>query len=147
VALWVLTFFTLGIWGVVWSYQVNRELRDYSSAVTRPFRNLPWLAAVAFALWPLAWFPLVLTAFFTAHRVRTVQSWSGDEGVSRVLAAVLSVLLFLHVLYLQRALNDAWKDAQRTGPPSQDYTVASGEAEHLVERTRAKTDESWGRYR
>ena len=53
-ALWILTFVTLGIWGIVWWYQVNRELRDVSEALEKPWHVPPVLSTVLIALWPIA---------------------------------------------------------------------------------------------
>src|SRR5262245_59281352 len=33
---WGLTLITFGIYGIVWWYKINREVRDYSAAVGRP---------------------------------------------------------------------------------------------------------------
>lgn len=133
VGLWILTFLTLGIWGVVWTYQVNRELRDYSRAVSRPFSNFPWLAALLFALWPLALIPALIAVVMTAVRIRTVQRWfsAGERSPNPVLAAVFFFLLFFNVHYLQKSLNSLWRRARRDGPPPADYAVATGAEDAL----------------
>lgn len=113
-ALWLIVLITLGIWGIVWWYQVNRELRDYSAAVGKPFHNSPVVDTIVMALYPLALVTGVITTFVTTRRVRHVQEWTaaGGSKVSAILAAILFVVFFLHVIYLQRALNRAWLDAE-----------------------------------
>jgi hypothetical protein len=119
VAVWILSFFILGIYMVVWWYQVNRELRDYSQAVGRPFRASPALAAVLVALWPVAFLPGMVTVFVTARRVRKVEEWVDAPGrIVPVLAVLLFPLLFASSWYVQRALNETWRRAkQGAGPP------------------------------
>ena len=38
---WALALVTLGIYGIVWWYKINRELRDYSAAKGQPLDNDP----------------------------------------------------------------------------------------------------------
>ncbi len=136
VALWILTFLTLGIWGIVWWYQVNRELRDYSEAVARPFGNVPVAATVCALLYWVAFWPGMISVFVTARRVRTVQDWVEAPGrAAPIVAALLFPLLFAHTWYLQRALNDAWLRAREGAGPPPDYTVASGQGERLATQT------------
>jgi hypothetical protein len=137
VALWILTLLTLGIWGVVWAYQVSRELRDYSEAVTRPFQNFPVLTALLVALYPIALIPGILAAYMISRRVRTVQEWTETPGrVVPILGALLFVVLFAHIIYVQRGLNDAWAGAKAGRGPEPDYAVASGHAEEVARRAR-----------
>ncbi len=104
IAMWLLVFLTLGIGGVVWIYVVNRELRDYSKAVGRPFGNSPVVSAILAALWPVAFIPTLIAVWLTARRVRTAQQWTGTPGrVHPALAALLVFALFTHVWYLQHA--------------------------------------------
>lgn len=126
--LWLLIIITLGIWGVVWWYQINREMRDYSEAVGRPFGNSPVLATLAVipgALFviPVGWIFILplLTLLFTARRLREVQSWISPEEkhVNPLLAILLAILLWSHSVYFQKALNEAWLRAgSGKGPPT-----------------------------
>lgn len=135
VALWVLSFFTLGIWAVVWTYQVTRELRDYSQAVTRPFNASPIVAAALAAAWPFAFLPGMLGAFLNARRVRTVEDWvDRPQQASGLLAAVLFPLLFAHTLYLQRRLNEVWRRVDEGHGPPADYTAATGAQQRVADQ-------------
>lgn len=140
VAIMLLNLMTLGIFGAIWWYQVNRELRDYSQAVTRPFRNSPAGALILFLLWPLAWWPILLTTYITARRIRTVQEWvEAPKRVSPLVATLLALvpLLVPQALYLQNALNDAWLRAKAGAGPPPDYTVAGGGQELLARQLDA----------
>jgi hypothetical protein len=135
VAVWVLSFVTLGIWAVVWTYQVTRELRDYSQAVTRPFNASPVVAGALAAAWPLAFLPGMLGAFLNARRVRTVEDWvDRPRRASGLLAAVLFPLLFAHTLYLQRRLNDVWRRVEEGHGPPADYTAATGGQQRIADQ-------------
>jgi hypothetical protein len=135
VAVWVLSFVTLGIYTVVWTYQVTRELRDYSQAVTRPFSASPIVAAALVAAWPLALIPGMLGAFINARRVRTVEDWvDRPSRASGLLAAVLFLLLFAHTLYLQRRLNDVWRRVEEGHGPPPDYTAATGATQRVADQ-------------
>lgn len=135
VAVWVLSFVTLGIWAVVWTYQSTRELRDYSQAVTRPFSASPIVAAALAAAWPLAFLPGMLGAFLNARRVRTVEDWvDRPQRASGLLAAVLFPLLFAHTLYLQRRLNDVWSRVEEGHGPPPDYAAATGGQQRIADK-------------
>ena len=125
-ALWLVVLITLGIWGIVWWYQINRELRDYSHAVGRPFHNSPAVDTVVMALYPIALVTGIIATFISARRVRRVQEWTAADGskVLAILAAILFVIFFLHVIYLQRALNRAWLDAEAGRGPKLPSTGA-----------------------
>lgn len=101
--IWLLSVVTFGIFGVIWWFWLNRELRDYSAAVGRPLGNNPALAAAcaacayvgllqqlvlnelasgqavdpvlgaAAAAAALLWIPAVLTYVHTTRRVRAIQ--------------------------------------------------------------------------
>ncbi len=114
-ALWILTFITLGIWGIVWWYRMNRELRDVSRAYDEHFWMPPAVSTVLMALWPLAWLPAVATCVISSIRARSVQKGLGAEDrlVNPLIATLLLFVVFSHVWYIQRALNATWDEAHR----------------------------------
>lgn len=113
-ALWILTFITLGIWGIVWWYRVNRELRDVSSAYDEHFRMPPAVSTVLMALWPLAVLPAIVTCVISSIRARSLQQLIGTETgrVNPLIATLLLFLVFSHVWYIQRSLNATWDEAR-----------------------------------
>jgi hypothetical protein len=100
---WLLTVLTLGVYGVVRHYVVNRELRDFGVDV-RP-------AASALAMFPgaLVVVPPFVTLWRTADRIGVAQETAGlVPSTSGPLAAV-SIVLWLFVPYHQHQLNLVWR--------------------------------------
>jgi hypothetical protein len=109
-ALWIITFMTLGIWGIVWWYRMNRELRDVSTAYGENFAMPPAVSTVMMALWPVALLPALATCVISSIRARSVQKLIDvdDRKVNPVIATLLFFVIFSHVWYIQRALNSTW---------------------------------------
>ena len=109
VALWILTFLSLGILAIFWWYGVSREIRDISGARGRPRGGPPIVMAILVALWPLAWIPAMIAIYLGTRSLRGLQE---DIGVSKparpIVAALLFPLLFVTVIYAQRAANETW---------------------------------------
>ena len=107
---WGLSLITLGIYGLVWWYKINREMRDYSAAKGQPIGNNPALSVLA--LFPFGIFvvPPFWTHITTPMRVRESGRIAGGAGqLSVVLAVVLWFILALNLPYIQSALNDIWR--------------------------------------
>ena len=109
-----LNVLTLGVYGAVWYYRVNAELRDFGRAYSdraladsRPRRSL--LAMVPGVLLVVP--PLVSLAGF-AGRVRRAQRYGRSELTSGWLVAVLTLsLVFIPASpgYVQSTLNELWR--------------------------------------
>ncbi len=117
---WALNLVTLGIYGFIYWNRINIELRDYSAALKRPFRNDPNVSTLAMFAGSVVLIPLFVTIATTARRVSDLQlivrSTGGREPVSPTVAVVLGILLSTHIVYLQRALNGIW-DAEAAAAP------------------------------
>jgi hypothetical protein len=114
---WALAIVTLGIYGVVYQYKINRELRDVSDALHDPFDNNPVVSALAYFPGSILWIPPFWSMATTADRVRKLERRIiGDfrVGVSPVLAVVLGLLLEFRIVYMQTALNEIWEAAAAT---------------------------------
>lgn len=112
-----LTLITLGIYGIVYWYKINRELRDYSAAVGQPLDNNPWLAVLAVFPGSLIVVPLIMTCIYTARRVRAVRKMiipddSGENPSSPLTAVIGTLASPFHLVYVQYALNTAWRRAR-----------------------------------
>jgi Domain of unknown function (DUF4234) len=148
VALWILTLLTLGILGAFWWYGINREVRDVSRALGRPLGNSPVFMAVLAGLWPLAWIPAVISIYLGSRWIRTLEEGVGTSGRIRpVLAALLFPLLFVHVIYVQRSVNEVWRRAAAGACPAADWTVTSGTEEAVAAGTRAQAQREAERWR
>lgn len=130
---WGLTLITLGIYGLVWWFRINRELRDYSAAVGRPLGNNPHLAWLA--IFPgiiLLFIPPFLTTVYTARRIRAVQDMIAGRQIQEVDSWIAGILMAVYVFilgafgwfigpYMQGALNAMWDEARErssTTPPT-----------------------------
>jgi hypothetical protein len=148
VALWILTFMTLGIFGIVWWWQLNRELRDMSRALERPLNTLPVVTTVLVAIWPLAWIPGMIATYVGARHVRTMQEGVATPGrIKPIVAALLFPLLFAQVIYVQRAANAVWQRLASGVRPEPDWAVATGAAEAVASGAREEARRDASRWR
>ncbi len=117
---WALSIITLGIYGLVWWYKINREMRDYSAAIGQPLDNNPTNSVLA--IFPGAYIivPWFWTNWTTPERVAKTQEMSGAEDrVMPLLSLVLAfIVLGLHTVYLQSALNGVWRGTREPGAPT-----------------------------
>lgn len=117
---WALNLLTLGVYGMIHWNRINIELRDYSAAIGRPFRNDPNRSLLAMFVGSLVLIPYFVTIATTARRVADLQllvrSTRGREPVSETVSVLLGILAGAHVIYLQRSLNEIW-DLEATAVP------------------------------
>jgi hypothetical protein len=120
-----LTVITLGVYSLVWWFQINREMRDLGRARgTDGLGTNPALSTLAFSGLTafLLYVPLVWTVITTCGRVRRAQSLSGQTGFDRSVAALLWIftLTLGGMVYTQHQLNKVWRAeaaAGEAGPP------------------------------
>ena len=119
---WVLSLVTLGVYGVVYWYKINREMRDASASLGRPLNNNPWLAVLAVTLGGLVIVPAILSVIHTARRVRAMEQLvaPGGEwmGPSSPLTVVLALIWGFHTILLQSYLNRVWDIAAAPSAPA-----------------------------
>lgn len=148
VALWILNLLTLGILGAFWWYGVNRETRDVSRALGRPLGSSPVFMAILVALWPVAWIPAMLGIYLGSRWIRTLQEGIGMPTRLRPLVAALLVpLLFAHVIYVQRSVNELWRRIGEGARPSADWAVVSGADAALADAARSQAQRGGERFR
>lgn len=123
---WLLTLVTGGIWGAVWTYRVNRELREFTRSVDRPVDVPAGLLATLAGLQVVGIIPGVLAAAFTTLNIRTVQRWMprGQREVEPWLGAIAAAVFFLHIVYLQHRLNELVETIESAGDQLDDRPVA-----------------------
>lgn len=105
-AVWLLAVVTCGVYGLVWYYKANRELRDCGAGIgVRPV-----LAVLALLPGVVLWYvPLFTSIYRTGERIRRAQAHAGLEpscGPGRGLLLVFA--LGLWPVYYQAQLNKAW---------------------------------------
>jgi hypothetical protein len=120
VAVAVLTIVTLGIYGIVWYYKINREMADLGKATgrTEELGDSPGTSLLAITLGALVIVPAIVSLINTFKRVQALQRITqSGEPVNGWLGLVL-YLVFSPALfgYMQSGLNPAWeKQAQGGG--------------------------------
>jgi Domain of unknown function (DUF4234) len=113
---WGLGFLTLGIYYFVWYYKINDEARRYLSDES----IRPGIAVVAITLGVLILVPPFVSIYNTGGRIlRMEQKASVSNEISPALGLLASLVLSLHVVYMQEHLNRVWDQAATaTVPPS-----------------------------
>jgi hypothetical protein len=114
---WGLSIVTLGIYGLVWWYKINRELRDYSAAAGAPLDNSPTRSVLALLPGALIIVPPFVSIWRTCERIERVRATVEGRSPQSIantglLAIVLYIVAALHPVLLGYAMNDLW-DAAR----------------------------------
>lgn len=102
-----LSLITLGIYGFVWYYKINKELRDVTGL------GSPGVSLLAITLGVLLIVPPFVSLYNTGERIRVMQERAGVAGpINPVLALVIALVPFVGIFwatYLQSALNTGWR--------------------------------------
>lgn len=102
VNVWLLAIVTFGIYGLVWYYKVNRELRDFDPTI----EVKPGLAVLAMFVPIAGWVSIVHTGKRIAHAQQSAglpATCSGGVGL------LLTFFFGLYTLYYQGHLNKLWE--------------------------------------
>lgn len=114
----VFTFFTLGIYGMYWWYQVNRELRDLGRArATHELGDSPGLSLLAVTLGWLIIVPPFVSIYKGVQRIQAAQQLAGlpeaqiANGWIMLALLVVSATVYIPfgVGFLQSELNKVWQ--------------------------------------
>lgn len=110
----VLAFVTLGIYGIVWYYKINREMADVGRATghTDELGDSPLTSLLAITLGALIVVPALVSLYRCFKRVQALQRHAGRESqqINGWLGFVL-LIVFSPALYgyMQSGLNSAWQ--------------------------------------
>jgi uncharacterized iron-regulated membrane protein len=120
----VLSIVTIGIYGAVWWYKINREMADLGKATgrTEELGDNPTKSVIAATLGILIIVPFVMTTINTYKRVQATQRLTGGGEVINGWLVLVMYLVGLSVVgyaYAQSGLNKAWESqaGQVGGPP------------------------------
>jgi uncharacterized membrane protein len=109
----VLTIVTLGIYGIVWYYKINREMADYGKANgrTEELGDSPLTSLLAITLGALVIVPALVSLVRTFRRIQTLQRITGDGTPINGWIGFILFIVFSPVLngYMQSGLNPAWQ--------------------------------------
>jgi hypothetical protein len=113
-----LTIITIGIYGIVWYYKVNKELKDFG----RVYKDQdladsnPTNSVLAIVPGFLLIIPPIVSYYRFIGRVRKVQRIGQSELTSGWLVLVLYLVISIVVpAYVQSGLNDLWRRYPRIG--------------------------------
>ena len=117
----VLTIITVGIYGLVWYYKINREMADYGKANGRTdeLGDSPVTSLLAVTLGALVIVPALVSLYRTFGRIQALQRITGGGNPINGWIGFLLFIVFSPVLngYMQSGLNPAWQ-AQRPAAPT-----------------------------
>ena len=122
----LLPIVTLGIYGLVWWYRVNRELRDYGRATGYDLGQSPTNSVLALFPGGLIVVPALVTYWRGTKRVQGAARVAGKEPLSGWIALILYLLVTpAFAAYLQVSLNHVWEQEAeplpgQEGPPVHD---------------------------
>lgn len=106
IGVFVLSIVTFGIYGLVWYYKVNVELRDFHPSIRVNPVNMILLSIFV----P---FFFIISVFFTGERVLQAQRLAGLPGAtSPAIGLLLAFLIGGHSFYYQDGLNSIWQYRQ-----------------------------------
>lgn len=107
----VLTFITLGIYGIFWWYFIHRELRDYGRAKgTEELGTSPGKSVLAVTLGALIIVPAIIGLINGFKRVQAAQRMNGLDPINGWIGLILIVVIFPAFYgYMQSGLNPVWR--------------------------------------
>jgi hypothetical protein len=109
---WLLIVVTLGIYGLVHWYKINREMRDYSQEAGAPLGNDPTASLLALFPGGILIVPAIWTWVTTTQRAQAVRRLAADEPTevpSLFLGVLLGFIWATNHPYLQSSLNATWR--------------------------------------
>ncbi len=132
-----LSFITLGIYGLYWWYQVNREMVDLGRA--RNIQGLgdnPTLSLLAWFPGGLVIVPALVSLYNGVHRMKYSQELT--TGRTPTLNGWIVVILFVFVLhvvaygYMQAELNKAWRAIGGSTGANKEWRAIGGSTRPLA---------------
>ncbi len=103
---WLLSFVTLGIYGLYWYYKVNEEARNYDPRINVS----PGLALLTIMFGGiLCGIPPIVSLFRTGERIGQAQQRAGrQERCSGLIGLLLALCAGTYLVYYQSQLNKVW---------------------------------------
>jgi hypothetical protein len=106
----LLPFITLGIYGLVWWYRINRELRDYGEAKGVDLGQNPTNSLLALFPGGIIIIPALVTYYRGFQRVQQASGLAGKEEPNGWIGLILYLLLSPAMwAYMQVSLNHVWE--------------------------------------
>jgi len=124
VAVWLLGYPTLGIYGYFWWYYINNEMRNLGKSKGTDSLGTSPVASLFAYIFSFLIVPGIWTIATTTRRVQRAQAMYGIDPLSGWVAALLLIFTFGigYVIYMQSQLNKVWR-AISVGQPAAAATV------------------------
>jgi hypothetical protein len=124
VAVWLLGYPTLGIYGYFWWYYINNEMRNLGKSKGTDSLGTSPVASLFAYIFSFLIIPGIWTIVTTTRRVGRAQRMYGIDPISGWVAALLLIFTFGigYVIYMQSQLNKVWR-AISTGQAGAATTV------------------------
>lgn len=122
----LLPIITLGIYGLVWWYKINKELKEYGEAKGHDLGQNPTNSVLAVFPGGIILIPALVTFWRGTKRVMGAARLAGKEPVNGWIALILYLLIPpAFFAYLQVSLNHVWEQEAeplpgQEGPPAHD---------------------------
>lgn len=109
---WGLTVITLGIYGIVWYFKINKEVRDFEPNINVS----PGVSVLALLFGGfLLWIPTLVSIVKSGSRIARAQQGAGLPPRCSGLVGLLLWIIGFGTVYYQSELNKVW--AQFGAPP------------------------------
>jgi uncharacterized protein DUF4234 len=114
IAVLLLSFITLGIYGIFWWYFINREMADLGRANSEPkLGDNPVMSVLAITLGGLIIIPALVSHWRTLKRIETAQNVVlGSNNFSPLLLFIVSFIPLVNLVVtplMQSNLNQVWQ--------------------------------------
>ena len=102
----LLSIITFGIYGIVWYYKINVELKNFNSSIQVNPTNMILLCIF------VPYF-MIFSIYSTGQRIQQAQAAAGlPTATSPGIGALLAFVVSGHTFYYQDALNSLWQYRQ-----------------------------------
>lgn len=106
----LLPIITLGIYGLVWWYKVNKEMKEYGELKGHDLGQNPTNSLLALFPGGIIVVPALISLWRGTERVQETSKVAGQTPLNGWIALILYLLLgFLFPPYLQNSLNQVWE--------------------------------------
>lgn len=106
IGVFLLSIITFGIYGLVWYYKINVELKNFNSSIQVNPVNLILLCLF------VPYF-LLFSVYCTGQRIQQAQAAAGlPSSTSPAIGVLLAIVVGGHSFYYQDALNTLWQHRQ-----------------------------------
>ena len=140
----IVSFVTIGIYGILWFYWAAKDLSEYGKAKGHDLGQNPTMSLLALLFgWILLFIPTIIAIYRFTRRAQAAQRLAGVEPLNGWLALIL-LLVFspAYDAYVQSEMNKAWAAEGGPVPIDEPYgqPLPSGEPQQTPTEQSATID-------